>query len=407
MFKRIKKHPKIFIAGLLTGFISSYILNTMIVPWYELREREVEMEGDIKMSELSEVWNTVKHELDLEDEDVYLAMYNNDFTVEVEKRNDVYIEDLQFHFYFESGEGMVVRQVRYRDGELEINKAHIDSNDHQWKKVSMDQFMETMGDIDYALLMVIGDTASDKYVLMQQWYLEPGKEIHASQRLMKVKHIIYEGNYYRALEQGEKVILRNDYMSFFMVPIKDAMHEVVEESKSETKVIKTPGTTNFGQDLILYIPIGDTKYVKVIEPPRVWSANVLENNLARLKATGMRNIEVNSIGSISYMMPKEDYEEMIVEMYQEYSDIINSIVEEKKYDYVLEVSFNSSLSVFDIIVEGDGFRNDVRSFEFLELLSYMGKRYGYMANVRKDRIEISVWDHESGELLQKDTISAD
>jgi NifB/MoaA-like Fe-S oxidoreductase len=157
----------------------------------------------------------------------------------------------------------------------------------------------------------------------------------------------------------------------------------------------------------VYVPVDDVEYVKVIEPPNVWDSDVLEKNLTWLKATGMRSIEVGPVGIISYMMPKGEYEKMIVEMYQEYTNSINSIVEEKKYEYVLEVSFNSLLSVFDIIVEGDEFNKDVRNFELLELLSDLGKRYGYMANVRKDRIEINVWDDESGELLQKDTISAD
>jgi hypothetical protein len=383
------------------------LLHSWIVPWYELRGREVEIGDDIKMSELSEVWNTVKHELDLEDEEIYLAMYNNAFSIEMERRDVVYVEDFKFYFYHESGEDMVIRQARYKDGELEINRAHIDSSDHDWKKVAMDQYMETMGDVDYALLMVIGDTESDKYHMFMERFLEPGKVLRASQRPAKVKHIISGDVFYLALEQGEEVLLGKEFISFVMTPIMDVIHEVGVESNGEEKIIKTPGTASFGQDLIVYVPVDDVEYVKVIEPPNVWDSDVLEKNLTWLKATGMRSIEVGPVGIISYMMPKGEYEKMIVEMYQEYTNSINSIVEEKKYEYVLEVSFNSLLSVFDIIVEGDEFNKDVRNFELLELLSDLGKRYGYMANVRKDRIEINVWDDESGELLQKDTISAD
>jgi hypothetical protein len=401
MLANIKKHPGFFIAGILVYIM----LRTFVLPWYELREREVEIEGDLKMSELSEVWQMIEQELDLEDEEVYLGMYSDAYSVEMEKRDEVYARDFKFYFYYEAGANMVIRQARYRDGELEIRRAHIDSSDHQWEIIPMDHFMGIMGDVDYIELMEIGDTKSDKYYMFMERYLAPGKEIQASQRLFKMKHVLCADSLYRALEHEEEVVLGKDFMSFSMLPIIDVMHEVVEVSNDKERVIRTHGIESIGQNLILYVPIDDAEYVKVLRPVMAFDVGGWAINKKQLEKEGMRSIEIRGDGYVSYMMPKKAHAVMMTMLKYDFSDYINSFVESSEYPYIREISFNSDFSLFDIVIEDSKYVQTEHFEDLQSYLSSLGKIYGLWNGVRNTILEINVFDQSSGELIEKNEYS--
>jgi hypothetical protein len=375
------------------------------MPWYELREREVEIGEDLKMSDLGEMWQTIKHELDLEGEDTFLAMYSDAFSIEMEKRDEVYTRDFKFYFYYEAGANMVIRQARYRDGELEMNRAHIDSSDHKWEKVSMAHFIEIMSDIDYTRIMDIGDTESDKYHLFYEKIMEPGEDIRASQRLINVKHILCDDNSYRVLEHEEEIILGKEYMLAVMLPIMDVIHEVVEESNGKAKVIRTPGTESVGQDLILYVPIDDAEYVKVLRPVMAFDVGGWELNKKQLEKEGMRSIEIRGDGYVSYMMPKKAHAVMMAMLKYDFSDYINSIVENNEYPYIREISFNSDFSLFDIVIEDSKYVQTEHFEDLQSYLSSLGKIYGLWNGVSNTILEISIFDQSSGELIEENEYS--
>lgn len=396
MKQNTKKYLKVFSMVIIVGLI----LHSFILPWYELRERDVEIGKDLKMSDLSEVWNTIKSELDLEDEEVYLSKFDNPYSVDMERIDDVYIRSFSIQFDYKSGEKIVYRRVRYRDGELRIHRATVfEPKAYQQRTMLMDQFMETMGDVDYTQLMEIGDTESDKHHMFMERFLEPGEDIQASQRLIKMKHVLCDDNLYRALEHEEEVVLGKEYIMFTLLPIMDVMHEVVEVSNGKEEVIKTLGTSSFGQNLLVYIPVNDVEYVKVIESMTPFDTS---SYIKSLEEDGVRGIEILEDGYNSYMMPKEKYEELMIKLNQEFSNITESIVEENRYGYVLGISKNSNYTVFDVLVDGDEYHKTVGNNDLL-LLGSFGECYAHLNGERSVEVKVNFLDVNGGEIIETKT----
>jgi hypothetical protein len=143
----------------------------------------------------------------------------------------------------------------------------------------------------------------------------------------------------------------------------------------------------------------DVEYVEVIVEPMSLDFRYIETSMRMLEEDVKYDVELHENGYAFYKMPKEEHEEMMIKLNQDFSGVIDSIVEEKRYEYVHGISFSSDFTLFEVIVDGDEYRGGARYNDLVLLLSSFGTSYGLKNGEQNVHSEVSFLDVKDGELV--------
>lgn len=149
------------------------------------------------------------------------------------------------------------------------------------------------------------------------------------------------------------------------------------------------------------------EYVKVIEHIMSFDVGSMESNIERLEEEGNRDIVVHDDGYVSYMMPKEEHEEMIEELRQAYSNNVVRILESGEYPYIQAISHNSDFTLFDINVDSAKYPKVGYSSRLIDTLGSFGDSFGLKNGVENSNIGISIWSEKGEELIHSTSFHFD
>lgn len=118
------------------------------------------------------------------------------------------------------------------------------------------------------------------------------------------------------------------------------------------------------------------------------------------KKDGIKDVNLNDDGSITYLMSKSKHKEMMEEMKEDLTKSMNDIIDDEDFASIRNIIANKNFTEFDIIVVRDSFENSFDGFATMGI-ALQSMFYQLFDGVDSDDYEaiINIKDEDTGEVI--------
>ncbi len=129
--------------------------------------------------------------------------------------------------------------------------------------------------------------------------------------------------------------------------------------------------------------------VEVTIPASLFDGQNTDDVITKAKAEGVNEVVKNKDGSFTYKMSKSEYQKMLDETLKSITDYIGELKTNGDYKSIKDVTYNKSLTEFDVKVDKDSFEGSFDAFAGIGL-GFTSMLYQALNNVPSDKLKTTV-----------------